>query len=107
MTLRDLSEEEFTELLKKAIIECNVKKCPIPVSLTSEVSHILGVVVDIGEGDARQGVETIRTHHKVMKELITARTRINQVISTSVIVGVVSILLALVGFAVKEPQPNN
>ena len=99
---------ELTVLLKDVISEVvsvefeKMHVCPIPKDKADEISHMLGVIVDVGDGDLRKGVENIREHHTFIKGLIATRSRMTRVISASVIVSLVSAFLAMLIFAIKE-----
>ena len=99
---------ELTALLKDVIsqvVSVEFKKqhtCPIPKDKADEISHMLGVIVDVGDGDLRKGVENIREHHIFIRGLIATRSRMTKIISASVIVSLVSAFIALMWFAIKE-----
>lgn len=83
--LRDIVKEAVEEGHKKAF-ECF--NCPIDGELGEELPHFMGMVKDIGEGQADKGVERMRANH-----IFTRKTRkMSGKISTAAIIAIVTAL---------------
>jgi len=63
-----ISEERLVALMAQAVRmalgdhPCRFQHEP------RHVDHVMGMISDVGEGDSRAGVETIRVHHKKLRE---------------------------------------
>lgn len=57
--MADLTKEEIVAAVREAMSDhpCRYDVCP------KDVDHIVGMILDIGKGDLRAGIECLRQHH--------------------------------------------
>ncbi len=55
--------------LSETIRKASSHECimDLPPEWVDEIGHLVGVVVDLGEGDLRKGAESVRRHHQWLK----------------------------------------
>jgi len=82
--------------------ECEIKICPISEDTAKELNHFFDVITDIGDGDSRKGVETMRDNSKFIQGLLSTRNKISATVSASIITIVVAAVLTLIGLSIKE-----
>lgn len=100
--VESIIQETVGDTLDKTLSRITSHQCPIPEDAAPELRHLLGVLVDLGEGDMRKGIEVVRDHGKFVDGLMKTKNKMTAIIATSIIVSLVASFLALLGFAVKE-----
>lgn len=77
-------------------------QCPIPEAVQNDIGSLVGVIQDLGGGSMHDGINVIRAHHKFIKGIINTTSKLTSIISASIVVTLVTGMLALIGFAIKE-----
>ena len=106
IAMSELTPEELERIVTQAVIAgitahggCRV--CPIPDDMASDIPHILGMVQDIGSGEVRRGIETLRKNHEFIESDRSLRSKIGIGVLMAVVLAIVTGMLSALWLGIK------
>lgn len=98
--------DEIKQAMKEAVAEALAEQtcalnCPLTSDAAESLGHFFGMLRDVGNGDVRAGIETIRSNMSFVGTMKQSRQKISEWIAKTAIVTIIAGVITLVTLGIK------